>query len=112
MIDRIQTIYSKISHPIDEHKVKLAITEAEYMIMNHCNIKSIPEGLTFEVINIAVDIIEAEYIKYEDKEEVVTSIKEGDTTISFANQQHKIIKKDEILKSYAKKLNKFRKLRK
>lgn len=111
MIDRIRIINSKISSPVTEDKIQLAIIEAEYMIKNHCNINSIPEELTFEVINIAVDIIEAEYIKYEDKEEVVTSIKEGDTTISFANQQHKIIKKEEILSSYIKKLNRFRKLR-
>lgn len=111
MINRIQIINSKISSPVTEDKIQLAIIEAEYMIKNHCNINSIPQELTFEVINIAVDIIESEYIKYEDKEEVVTSIKEGDTTISFANQQHKIIKKEEILSSYINKLNRFRKLR-
>lgn len=108
---RIAIVNSKTSKPVTEDKVELALLEAEYMINNHCNTKTVPSQLTFEVINIAVDIIEAEYIKQDEKEEIVTSIKEGDTTISFVNQEHKNTKKDMILDSYVKKLNKFRKLR-
>lgn len=105
-------IQRKLTHQVDQEDINLAIMEADLMIQEYCNIDTTPLQLVFTLTNIAVDILEAEYIKAEAREEVVTSISQGDTSINFANQQHKIVKKEDIPKNYAKTLNRYRKLRK
>ncbi len=94
---------------VDDITIDISIDEASDIITEHCNIDTVPEKLKYTLADISVDIIENQYVHKED--ENIKSIQQGDTTISFKDQQHKQIKKDEIIKSYTKKLNKFRKLR-
>ena len=107
--DIIKIVKFKISKELDNEILCIAINEAESTIKSYCNIKNIPEGLKFTLVNMSIDIIETQYIT--DKEENIKSIQQGDTTISFADK-HKEITKESIIQIYRKELNSYRRLRK
>lgn len=104
-------ILKKISKPVEPEVINLAIIEADNMIQEYCNIDTTPMPLMFILANITVDIIESQYIVPVEEEKEVSSIKQGDTTISFEKKQA-TVKKEDIPKNYAKTLNRYRKIRK
>lgn len=92
------------NNDVEEYMVDLAVGEAESLVKDYCNIIDIPSGLTFITANIALDIINKNYIS----DDNVKSIQQGDTTISF-----KDIEEDRsILNNYSRDLNRHRRLKK
>lgn len=89
--------------------ISIAIDEASYIILEHCNIGTVPEKLKYTLADISVDIIETQYVQKED--ENIKSIQQGDTTISFSDKP-KAITKENIKDNYVKELNRYRRLRK
>lgn len=79
-------------------------------ILNYCNIKELPSGLTNTAYRMAIDLYRCENIGEEDAPlGVVTAIKEGDTQTNF-NKSVDDNFKDTVMKNYYGQLNRYRKL--
>ena len=80
---------------IDDTDIAMGIEEAKQVILNYCNISSVPEALNFTHAMMAVDTILFQFESNRSPDAVtdeemkasgaITSIKEGDTTISFSS---------------------------
>lgn len=68
-------------------------------VMNYCNIDVIPAGLEYTVVEMAARA-------YNDGGRSVSSIRDGDTTVTYANTEG-----SDITAEYASQLNCFRQLR-
>lgn len=79
-------------------------------ILNYCNIKELPFGLTNTAYRMAIDLYRCENIGEENAPlGVVTAIKEGDTQTSFSKSIDDNFK-DTVMKNYYSQLNRYRKL--
>ena len=106
--DLIKAKLINVEHEIPDNIINMAIEESIDMINTYCNLNEVTTQLKFILANISVDIIVNKYIK---NDEVVESIQQGDTKISFVNSK-RIRSTDEILIKYKKELNRFRRLKK
>lgn len=89
--------------------VEFSLEDACEIVKNYCNLDGVPEGLKNTVLRMAMDLYRHENIGVEGSSSgVVSSIKEGDTTVSYANLQDEF--KDTVLKDYSKQLNKYRRI--
>ncbi len=80
-------------------------------ILNYCNLDELPAGLENTAYRMAIDIYRAEGIGSSSLSAgIVTSIKEGDATVSFADQSSKDYYTESILKNYTAQLNRYRRL--
>lgn len=95
----------------EEERIDLAINIATELIKNYCQIKKVPDGLYYTLIRMAADIYKNEYGSSEESQTVVSSLKEGDTTISFSENKESVNYQYSILKNYTKQLNAYRKPR-
>ena len=113
MIDQVKILvkskldFNKIEIPDDI--IDLVIEEANENIKRYCNIDEVPKELKFVLVSMSFDILTNQYVKNDD--EVVESIQQGDTKISFKNPSEPLNSKN-ILNQYIKDLNKFRRLKK
>jgi hypothetical protein len=109
---------------------ELAVDEVAQVIKNYCNIDSIPEALKYTWANMAVDAAKYQYASTNNDTSKlddisvgdVSSIKIGDTNISFANQgqgatteRERAVKShnanlDSLVMNYKDQLNKFRRM--
>lgn len=88
VVQRLQSLgYTVLD--TDQWLINFTIEKVTWTIKNECNVSSIPDGLH----NIAVDMVCGEFLSAKkgsgqlteyDVEEVIKSIKEGDTTITYA----------------------------
>lgn len=86
------------------------LEDVEESILNYCNIKELPSGLTNTAYRMAIDLYRNENIGEEDAPlGVVTAIKEGDTQTSFSKSIDDNFK-DTVMKNYYSQLNRYRKL--
>lgn len=71
---------------MSDEDITLAAEEVEQIIVNYCNIKSVPDALRFTWANMAVDILKS--LNAQDGGEAVaggpSSINMGDTSLSFS----------------------------
>lgn len=89
--------------------IQFALDDACEIVKNHCNLDGVPEGLKNTVLRMAMDLYRHENIGSEDSSSgVVSSVKEGDTTVSYANLYSDY--KKTVLKDYSKQLNKYRRI--
>ena len=113
MVDQVKILvkskldFNKIEIPDDI--IDLVIEEANENIKRYCNIDEVPKELKFVLVSMSFDILTNQYVKNDD--EVVESIQQGDTKISFKNPSEPLSSKN-ILNQYIKDLNKFRRLKK
>lgn len=89
--------------------IQFALDDAEQKILDFCNIDSMPKKLETTLYRMAMDIYREESLGKEENQQV-SSLSEGDTSISFKNNSHDSKYSDSILKNYTSQLVKYRKL--
>lgn len=92
----------------------LYVAEVGQAAKTYMNRTDIPRELNFTIAAMVIDSINAEQIKDEpDVGRVVSSIKEGDTTVAYssASKSASQISTESIVLSYVDQLRRFRKLR-
>lgn len=80
----------------------------EETVLNYCNLKELPEGLTNTCYRMAIDLY-----RYEKPSEAgvplrVSAITEGDTSTSFSVLSDAL--KGTVLKDYTRQLNRYRRI--
>lgn len=92
--------------------LQFILDDVEETILNYCNVEEIPDGLKNTAYRMAMDIYRSENIGQanDDIKGEVSSITEGDTSISFKATGENKLKADNILKNYQAQLSKYRKL--
>lgn len=79
------------------------------VILNHCHIKELPEGLINTAYRMCLDLYRNENLGDESNPlGSISSITEGDTSTSFRSNATEF--KDSSLKDYKKQLNRYRKV--
>ena len=99
--------------PSSEAEVASSTSEdAEEIILNYCNISQIPKGLEKTAYRMAMDLYRNEQpgtVKGSASGSV-SSIEEGDTTVSFNTNSYDEAYAASLLKVYSKSLNRYRKV--
>lgn len=90
--------------------IEFVLEDTKNIILNYCNVVSIPEGLQTTWLKMAMDLYRNENLGNEESGKYVSSISEGDSSVSFKTNYSDF--KDSLLKDYMSQLNKFRRLRK
>ena len=89
--------------------LQFTIANVEEIILNHCNIEEVPEGLYMTGYRMCMDLYRNENLGSEESAlGSISSISEGDTSTSFRSNIAEF--KDSLLKDYKKQLNKYRKV--
>lgn len=96
--------------PSKDVLIEFVLEDAASSILNYCNLASIPEGLKTTWLKMAIDLYRNENLGNEESGKYVSSIAEGDSSVSFKTNYSDF--KDSLLKDYMSQLNKFRRLRK
>ena len=93
--------------------LQFILDDVEKTILNYCNIDELPEGLVSTAYRMAMDIYRNENIGSEEgSSSDITSIKEGDITVSFGSNSNNVVFANSILKNYIVQLRKYRRLSK
>lgn len=79
------------------------------IIMNYCNVDEIPDGLNTTAYRMALDIYQNDNVSAESKTGPVSSITEGDTTVSFDTSSGDAFK-DSLIKKYEAQLKRYRRV--
>lgn len=86
------------------------LNDVEETILNYCNIKALPQGLTNTAYRMAIDLYRNENIGGEEAPlGTVSAIKEGDTQTSFNRSVDENFR-NTLLKNYTVQLNRYRRL--
>lgn len=88
--------------------LQFIVDDVAETILNYCNLKDLPAGLTNTVYRMAIDLYRHERPGETEVPMTVTSISEGDTSTSFAGVTDTLT--ESILKNYRGQLNRYRKL--
>lgn len=86
------------------------LANVEETILNYCNLKSLPDGLTFTAYRMAVDLYRNEQVGLGDTVKPVSSLSEGDLSVGFSGSIYETSFTQSLLKSYEKQLNRYRRL--
>lgn len=99
----------KIDDKSEDLLLEFVIDNIKEIILNHCNLDVLPDGLINTCYRMCMDLYRNENLG---SEEIslgsISSISEGDTSTSFRSSMSEF--KDSILKDYKKQLNKYRKV--
>lgn len=90
--------------------LQFILSEAEELVKNYCNIEEIPSGLMKTSYHIAIDVYRKLNPGQEEETRQVSSITEGDTSISF-NKDAGETTVSSIVEQHKVSLNRFRKVR-
>lgn len=90
--------------------IQFAIDDAESVILNHCNLTAVPDGLKTTWLKMALDLYRNENLGSVEGGTYVSSLSEGDSSVSFKTNYSDF--KDSLLKNYISQLNRYRRLRK
>lgn len=88
--------------------LQFALEDVEETILNYCNLKKMPAGLTNTAYRMAVDLYRNDRPGEGSAPVAVASISEGDTSTSFTSAADAL--NGGILKDYRAQLNRYRKL--
>lgn len=100
----------KVDDTTQDANLEFILDDVTESILNYCNIKELPSGLTNTAYRMAIDLYRCENIGEEDAPlGGVASIKEGDTQTSFSKSIDDNFK-DTVMKNYYSQLNRYRKL--
>lgn len=86
------------------------LENVEETILNYCNLRKLPDGLTSTAYRMAMDIYRNEQFGIGNMDSQVSSIEEGDTKVSFGSSPYNSNFTDSILKNYTAQLNRYRRL--
>lgn len=102
--------YLGIQDSSKDSMLEFIIADVEETIKNYCNLEEMPEGLLFTSYRMAVDLYRNENLGQEESAAgTVSSITEGDTSISFSKSTESDFK-NTLLKNYEKTLQRYRKV--
>ena len=90
--------------------LQFLLGNVEEIILNYCNVAKLPEGLRHTAYRMAVDMYRNEQMGSAGTQKPVSSISEGDTSVSFSGSLYETSYTDSLLKKYEKQLNRFRRL--
>lgn len=90
-------------------QIEFALESAKNVVTDYCNIEEIPASLETTVIRMAIDIYRNEQPGESEKPQAVKSVSIGDTSTSFGDTASSDYTQS-ILKSYAKQLNRYRRV--
>lgn len=96
--------------PSKDVLIEFVLDDAASIILNHCNLVSIPDDLKTIWLKMAIDLYRNENLGNEESGKYVSSISEGDSSVSFKSNYSEF--KDSLLKNYISQLNRYRRLRK
>lgn len=89
--------------------IDFALNDAQSIILNHCNIDEVPEGLNTTWLKMAMDLYRNENLGSVETGRYVSNVSEGDSSVSFKSNYSEF--KDSLLKNYIPQLNRYRRLR-
>ena len=100
--------YGYVRHKRDDRgKAERCIESTIEYIKNYCHIDSIPDDLKHTVILMAADLFRYDVSSSSGQYDNVTSIKEGDVTVSYGSNSSSM---SSVFKDYKARLARFRKL--
>lgn len=89
--------------------LEFILQNVEEIVMNYCHLKQFPDGLINTGYRMAIDLYRNEELGSATGSGI-TSIAEGDTTVSFGTSTYDDSFKSSLLKKYESQLNAYRKL--
>lgn len=90
--------------------LQFALDDVSETIRNYCNVDDLPDGLEHTAYRMAIDIARAEGFGQADAPDNITSIREGDTSVSYGKASASGVFASSILKNYTAQLNRYRKM--
>ena len=106
----LEILAGKLPDPnISEAQRLAALAEVEQYIKNYCNITKVPQELYFVWANMAADLLR--YNPDAETSGKVSSISEGDTSVSFAKEDAIRVYLNQLQLDYRQQLQSFRKVR-
>lgn len=110
----VQTLKQLLGLPAEETSqdpvLQFILEDVQETILNYCNIKELPEGLTNTAYRMAMDLYRNETIGQEEAAAgPASSLTEGDTSVSFRAHADESFS-NTILKNYRPSLNRYRKV--
>lgn len=92
--------------------VKFWVESTKSMILNYCNLETLPDELNTLVVEITTLRIQSNSQGVGKGTRVVASVTDGSQSVSYSNVGQKSITSDEdILNNYKAQLNRFRRLK-
>ncbi len=89
----------------DDSLIESLIRQTEEKVKRYCNRKSIPDGLSYTVISMVVDLYR--FSNPSDDKRIVMEEKQGERSISYAG----IADFDNVITNYKAELNRFRRVK-
>lgn len=98
---------------ISEAAQELAIDEVKQTILNYCHIDTVPAALNYTWANMALDLLlyQQGVTSGETQTGPVSSISEGDTTVTFGGENAHQAKLDDMVLDYRAQLQTFRQVK-
>jgi hypothetical protein len=111
----IDTLKDLLGDGVNQTAAQFCLDDCTRLALDYCHLEELPAGLESTVIRMAVDMYRLEgYGQAVGSLGEVTSIKEGDTTITFEHNKYNTqtgAGGAALLKNYSARLNAFRKVR-
>lgn len=101
-----------IAHEDREQDALLSfiLGNVEETVRNYCNLKALPDGLTYTAYRMAIDLYRNEQLGQTETEKPVASLSEGDTSVGFGGSMYESSFTSSLLKRYEKQLARYRRL--
>nr|DAY60316.1 MAG TPA: Head Tail Connector Protein [Caudoviricetes sp.] len=93
-----------------DFELQYILDDVEVRVLDYCHIEELPTGLKSTCYRMAIDLYRNENIGQEERDTVVTSLSEGNTSTSFKAKEQDKAYLESILKDYRLQLNRYRKL--
>lgn len=94
----------------EDFELQFILDDVESKVLDYCHIEEIPNGLQTTCYRMAMDIYRNENFGQEKIEAEVSSISEGDTSVSYKTRTQDTSYVESILKEYRTQLNRYRKV--
>lgn len=109
-LDKLKKLLG-ITDAAQEIALQFILDDVTETILNYCNLNELPQGLENTAYRMAIDVYRAEGIgANEAPTGNVSSIKEGDTTVSFKQVVSENYYTTSVLKNYTVQLNRYRRM--
>lgn len=90
--------------------LEFVLGNVKEVILNYCNLKKLPSGLEYTAYRMAAELYNSEQLGSTSPERPVSSMSEGDLSISFAGSMYESGYTDSLLKNYTKQLARYRRV--
>ena len=107
-LEKLKALLGKTSSDNDV-QLQFLLDNIKEVILNYCNLDELPAGLANTAYRMAIDAYKAEGIGNSNgAENPVSSISEGDTSVSFAVLSMDASYTASLMKNYTPQLNRYR----